>query len=139
MVANWRKITPEAFVFTAKFPKKITHELKLRDSQAQLERFYKSMSELREKLGPLVIQLPPSFNIKKDKDALEQIMATDSPRIQKGLGRKVRGFNPSKWEACAREIVYRLLTGPQSRRLLQLAMFGGQTHRMVRAVERYLS
>src|SRR2546427_3391971 len=53
MVANWRKVAPEAFVFTAKFPKKITHELKLRDSLAQLERYYKSISELREKLGPL--------------------------------------------------------------------------------------
>src|SRR5947208_3296351 len=71
MVANWRKITPEAFVFTAKFPKKITHELKLRDSLAQLERYYKSISELREKLGALLIQLPPSFNYKKDKEALE--------------------------------------------------------------------
>src|SRR5438132_13654773 len=38
MVANWPKITPEAFVFTAKFPKKITHELKLRASLAQHER-----------------------------------------------------------------------------------------------------
>src|SRR5437660_1032933 len=62
MVANWRKKTPETFLFTAKFPKKITHELKLRDSLAQLERYYKSISELREKLGPLLIQLPPSFN-----------------------------------------------------------------------------
>ncbi len=50
MVANWRKITTDGFIFSAKFPKKITHELKLRDSQAQLERFYKSISELREKL-----------------------------------------------------------------------------------------
>ncbi len=71
MVSNWRRVTPEGFVFTAKFPKKITHEQKLRDSAAQLERFYKSISELREKLGPLLIQLPPSFNYKKDKEALE--------------------------------------------------------------------
>ncbi len=71
MVSNWRKVTPEGFVFAAKFPKKITHEQKLRESAAQLERFYKSMSELREKLAALVIQLPPSFNYKKDKEALE--------------------------------------------------------------------
>jgi ribA/ribD-fused uncharacterized protein len=43
----------------------------------------------------------------KDEDALEKIMATDSPRIQKGLGRKVRGFNQAKWDSQAREIVYR--------------------------------
>jgi AraC-like DNA-binding protein len=35
-----------------------------------------------------------------------------------------------------REIVYRLLSGPQCGRLRHLATFGGQTHRMVRAVER---
>jgi ribA/ribD-fused uncharacterized protein len=43
----------------------------------------------------------------KDEDALAKIMATDSPRIQKGLGRKVRGFDQSKWNSRAREIVYR--------------------------------
>jgi AraC-like DNA-binding protein len=35
-----------------------------------------------------------------------------------------------------REVVYRLLTGPQCSRLRHLATFGGQTHRMVRAVEK---
>ncbi|BBO31932.1 AraC family transcriptional regulator [Lacipirellula parvula] len=34
-----------------------------------------------------------------------------------------------------REIVYRLLTGAQGNRLRHLAMLGGQSHRMVRAVE----
>jgi AraC-like DNA-binding protein len=34
-----------------------------------------------------------------------------------------------------REIVYRLLTGAQASRLRHLATFGGQAHRMVRAVE----
>jgi ribA/ribD-fused uncharacterized protein len=43
----------------------------------------------------------------KDDAALEKIMAAASPRIQKALGRQVRGFNQSKWEACARDIVYR--------------------------------
>ncbi|MEZ0268187.1 MAG: AraC family transcriptional regulator N-terminal domain-containing protein [Phycisphaerae bacterium] len=35
-----------------------------------------------------------------------------------------------------REIVFRLLIGPQSGRMRHLATFGGQVHRMVRAVER---
>jgi uncharacterized protein YecE (DUF72 family) len=70
MVSNWKHVTPNNFVFSPKFPKKITHELKLRDSLRQLEWFYKSMSQLGDKLGPLVIQLPPSFNMKKDNEAL---------------------------------------------------------------------
>lgn len=47
---------------------------------------------------------------------------------------------PAEYRAIAplivREIVYRLLTGPQCSRLRHLATFGGQVHRMVRAVER---
>jgi len=94
MVANWRKVTADGFIFSAKFPKKITHELKLRDSQAQLERFYKSISELREKLGPLVIQLPPSFNIKKDKDALETFLG----QIDQKYTHAIEFRNKSWWK-----------------------------------------
>lgn len=47
---------------------------------------------------------------------------------------------PGEWRVLAplitREIIYRLLSGPQSSRLRQLATFGGQAHRMVRAVEK---
>jgi uncharacterized protein YecE (DUF72 family) len=75
MVSNWKRVTPQGFIFSAKFPKKITHELKLRDCQQQLEWFYKSMSQLGEKLGPLVIQLPPSFNMKKDHEALATFLS----------------------------------------------------------------
>ena len=47
---------------------------------------------------------------------------------------------PGEYRALAplviREIVYRLLNGAQAGRLRHLATFGGQAHRMVRAVER---
>ncbi len=82
MVSKWRMITPEEFVFTAKLPKKITHELKLRDASAQLERFYMSISGLREKLGALLIQLPPSFNYKKDREALAQFLGQIDTRYR---------------------------------------------------------
>src|SRR5438046_8968080 len=60
MVATWRKITTDGFIFPAKFPKQITHELTLRDSKAQPERFYTSLSRLRAQHGPRVIKLPAS-------------------------------------------------------------------------------
>jgi AraC-like DNA-binding protein len=48
--------------------------------------------------------------------------------------------NPPQYRMLApliiREIVYRLLTGAQGNRLLHLAQFGGQEHRVVRAVEK---
>src|SRR5437867_4405504 len=100
MVANWRKTTPDGFLFTAKFPKKITHELKLRDTQAQLERFYKSISELREKLGPLLIQLPPSFNQKKDREALETFLGQIDPKYKHAIElRNKSWFKPETYKA----------------------------------------
>ncbi len=100
MVSNWRKVTPEGFLFTAKFPKKITHELKLRDTQAQLERFYKSMSELREKLGPLLIQLPPSFNQKKDREALETFLGQIDTKYKHAVElRNKSWFKPETYKA----------------------------------------
>jgi len=100
MVSNWRKTTPDGFLFTAKFPKKITHELKLRDTQAQLERFYKSMSELREKLGPLLIQLPPSFNQKKDREALETFLGQIDTRYKHAIElRNKSWFKPETYKA----------------------------------------
>src|SRR2546427_462021 len=47
MVSNWKRATGDNFRFTAKFPKKITHELKLRDAIQQLERFY-ALEEKRD-------------------------------------------------------------------------------------------
>ena len=94
MVNNWRKNTTDGFIFTAKFPKKITHELKLRDSQAQLERYYKSISELREKLGALVIQLPPSFNMKKDREALAAFL----PLLDQKYKHAIEFRNKSWWK-----------------------------------------
>lgn len=42
-----------------------------------------------------------------DGEALERIMASDSPREQKALGRRVRGFDGGRWNEVCRGIVYR--------------------------------
>lgn len=41
-----------------------------------------------------------------DDDALARILATDEPREQKALGRRVRGFEEARWNAAARDIVF---------------------------------
>jgi uncharacterized protein YecE (DUF72 family) len=71
MVKNWYKRTPENFRFTAKFPKVITHDKRLSDfDEDQLSYFFDSISELKEKLLALLIQLPPSIDIVQGLDAL---------------------------------------------------------------------
>src|SRR5919198_5866281 len=43
MVKNWFKKTPEHFRFTAKFPKVITHDKRLKNISKELEYFHKAM------------------------------------------------------------------------------------------------
>ncbi|MPZ05397.1 MAG: DUF72 domain-containing protein [Nitrososphaeraceae archaeon] len=67
MVKNRYKRTPSNFRFTVKFPKVITHDKRLYNfDKDQLDHFFDSMSELKEKLLALLIQLPPSMQLSKD-------------------------------------------------------------------------
>ncbi len=62
-VRRWREIVPEGFVFAAKFPQQITHENNLVDSEVATNAFVRTMSELGDRSGPLLVQLPPSFSV----------------------------------------------------------------------------
>lgn len=59
--ARWAASTPAAFQFSVKLPKEITHVRTLRRSRAPLERFLEESAGLGSKRGPLLVQLPPSF------------------------------------------------------------------------------
>ncbi|PWB56172.1 MAG: hypothetical protein C3F06_01385 [Candidatus Methanoperedenaceae archaeon] len=60
-VKKWREETPDEFIFTAKFPRKITHIKMLQDCQEEVTVFVEHMSLMRDKRGPMLIQLPPGF------------------------------------------------------------------------------
>jgi uncharacterized protein YecE (DUF72 family) len=59
--ARWAVSVPEDFRFAVKMPKAITHERRLVDCDALLERFLGEAGALGGKLGPLLVQLPPSL------------------------------------------------------------------------------
>jgi uncharacterized protein YecE (DUF72 family) len=60
--AAWYQQTPPEFVFSVKAPRFITHIKRLRDIDAPLANFFASgIANLREKLGPILWQLPPSL------------------------------------------------------------------------------
>jgi uncharacterized protein YecE (DUF72 family) len=62
-VEKWREITPEGFRFAAKFPQEITHERSLVGCSDLARSFVETMELLGDRLGPLLIQLPPSFDV----------------------------------------------------------------------------
>ena len=59
--ARWAASVPEGFRFAVKLPREISHERRLRDAMQPLEQFLEGVLELGGKLGPLLLQLPPSL------------------------------------------------------------------------------
>jgi len=58
---RWAESVPEGFRFCVKVPKQITHERRLVDCEQLLEGFLQACGHLGEKLGCLLVQLPPSL------------------------------------------------------------------------------
>lgn len=56
---RWAAAVPEQFRFSVKFPRSISHEHALRDCQPLVDSFIAGVQELEQKLGCLLLQLPP--------------------------------------------------------------------------------
>lgn len=59
--ARWQAAVPSDFRFAVKVPREITHHLRLIKAADVLDRFLSEAAALDRKLGPLVVQLPPSL------------------------------------------------------------------------------
>lgn len=62
-VEKWREAVPQGFLFAAKFPREITHERGLAGCEDLVDSFTRTMGLLGGKLGPLLLQLPPTFTV----------------------------------------------------------------------------
>jgi uncharacterized protein YecE (DUF72 family) len=63
---RWAATVPADFRFAVKMPKEITHTRRLADVAEPLIRFLGEVAALGEKLGPILVQLPPSLAFKAD-------------------------------------------------------------------------
>mgnify|MGYP000108631302 CR=1 FL=1 len=61
-IARWRDDTPDGFQFCFKLPRTITHERRLRNVAELTLEFCDRIAPMAERLGPIQIQLPPSFS-----------------------------------------------------------------------------
>jgi uncharacterized protein YecE (DUF72 family) len=95
--ASWRDQTPANFVFSVKGPRYITHMRRLKDIQAPLANFFANgLLELREKLGPILWQFPPTLRFEPDlfKRFFEQL-----PRDTFAARETWRGTTIIGWQA----------------------------------------
>jgi uncharacterized protein YecE (DUF72 family) len=68
LLQGWAEGTPEAFTFTLKAPRRITHDAKLQRCEDTLQAFCRTARTLGPKLAVLLFQLPPTF--KKNVEVL---------------------------------------------------------------------
>jgi uncharacterized protein YecE (DUF72 family) len=60
---SWRDSTPAGFCFAAKGSRFLTHMKKLKDPEQGLGRFLDAIEVLEHKLGPILFQLPPNWDL----------------------------------------------------------------------------
>jgi uncharacterized protein YecE (DUF72 family) len=70
---SWYERTPPEFTFTVKLPRDITHEARLVDAASLLFDFCDRAALLQEKLGPLLVQLPPDMGV-RERPAVEKFL-----------------------------------------------------------------
>jgi uncharacterized protein YecE (DUF72 family) len=72
-IDRWKAGTPEDFCFCLKAPRRITHDLRLQNCEAEMRAFVDSSAGLGAKFGAVLIQLPPSFTL-AERPSLESFL-----------------------------------------------------------------
>jgi uncharacterized protein YecE (DUF72 family) len=91
--ARWRDATPPGFQFAVKVSRYISHVKRLRDCEAPTAEFLDRAAVLGPKLGPLLVQLPPTFQL--DLPRLESFLAV----LPAERRRWVIEFRHPSWQA----------------------------------------
>ena len=63
ILLEWKKTAPEDFIFAVKASRYITHMKKLKECKGPVVSFLKKIALLGDRLGPVLFQLPPHWNI----------------------------------------------------------------------------
>ena len=97
--ANWRSRVPEGFRMTVKAPRGLTHSKRLKEPEVWLERIERGLRNLGEKVGVLLVQLPPQLEY--DYPRLEYFLRESPAWIRLAIE-----FRSASWN---REDVFALL------------------------------
>ena len=85
---TWYERSPDQFSYTLKLSRYITHIKRLKGSKKAFRTFVRRVTPLGEKLGPILIQLPPGFSVDSGRlddfltdarDVLKDELTTDHP------------------------------------------------------------
>ncbi|WP_236246062.1 DUF72 domain-containing protein [Streptomyces sp. CC210A] len=97
--AAWRDRTPEDFVVAVKASRFLTHIKRLREPEEPVERLMSRAAGLGDRLGPVLLQLPPT--LRADPGLLDACLA----RFPAGVRVAVEPRHPSWWTAEVRDVL----------------------------------
>jgi uncharacterized protein YecE (DUF72 family) len=83
LIEQWKASTPPGFKFCAKTPRSVTHELGLVNAIGIMSEFVNTLRSLDDKLGVILIQLPPSFT--SDRASQLEAFLKELPDRNKGI------------------------------------------------------
>jgi uncharacterized protein YecE (DUF72 family) len=98
---KWAESTPEPFRFSVKVPKTITHELRLAAAESDLDALLVDATALGEKLGCLLVQLPPKLEF--DPDVADNFFSAVRQRFHRGVALEPR--NPTWFNDDAQRVL----------------------------------
>lgn len=79
-IKSWFSTAPKGFVFAVKASQYITHLKRLTDPSETTRRFFDAIRGLKDHLGPILFQLPPSF--KQNLERLQEFIRYLPPGFQ---------------------------------------------------------
>ncbi|MFC4053637.1 DUF72 domain-containing protein [Actinomadura syzygii] len=88
---NWRDATPEGFVMAVKASRYLTHMKRLHDPAEPVARLMDAARGLGDRLGPVLLQLPPTLRAEPDRLAACLDLFPDDVRVA------VEPRHPSWW------------------------------------------
>lgn len=104
---RWREATPPGFVFAVKAPRAATNRRQLADAADSIRRFVRGgVLELREKLGPINWQLPPTKRFDAGEiDAFLGLLPTESGgmRLRHAIEARHVSFDRARFLSLARK------------------------------------
>jgi uncharacterized protein YecE (DUF72 family) len=110
---RWAATVPLSFSFAVKVPKAITHIARLRDCTAPIEAFLDEISNLGATLGPLLLQLPPSFAFDADAvDPVYRVLSQDGRLRIACEPRHATWFTPEAGRWLAKRRIARVAADP---------------------------
>lgn len=89
---RWYKESPEAFKFCFKAPRYISHDMHLLGVEKEMFAFVEALALMKDKLGVVLIQMPPSFSADKYINLvnfLDHLNQEIRPRVEDHSGLKL--------------------------------------------------